>query len=99
MQATSESGSRPSACVHLLARLAADDRLEVAHHHRIGMRPGDGADAVERRPDVGHPVAQRLVHGVLERLGAGLRPARTSAPSMFMRNTLGSCRSTSTAPM
>lgn len=24
---------------HLHAALLADDRLEVAHHHRIGMRP------------------------------------------------------------
>ena len=56
---------------HLLARLAADDRLEIAHHHRIGMRARDGADAVERRADIGHPVAQRLVHRVLERLRAG----------------------------
>ena len=34
--------------LHLLARLVADHRLEVAHHRRIGMRAGDGADAVER---------------------------------------------------
>ena len=30
----------------LLARLAADHRLEVAHHLRIGMRAGGGADQV-----------------------------------------------------
>ena len=53
--------------LHLRTRLDADDRLEVAHHHRIGMRAGDRADAVERVGDVGHPVAQRLVHRVLER--------------------------------
>ena len=58
--------------LHLLARLVADDRLEVAHHHRIGMRAGDRADAVERVGDVGDPVAQRLVHRVLERLRARL---------------------------
>ena len=57
---------------HLLARLVADDRLEIAHHHRIRMRAGDGADAIERRVDIGHPVAQRLVHRVLERLRSGL---------------------------
>jgi len=51
--------------LHLLARLTADDRLEIAHHGRIGMRAGDGADAVERIADVGDPVAQRLVHRVL----------------------------------
>ena len=57
---------------HLLAGLAADDALEVAHHRRIGMRAGDRADAVEGVLDVGHPVAERLVHGVLEGLRAGL---------------------------
>ena len=57
--------------VHLLAGLAPDDALEIAHHHRIGMRPRDRADAVERVRDVGHPVAQCLVHGVLERARAG----------------------------
>ena len=62
----------PLGCEHLLARLAADDRLEVAHHHRVRVRPGDGADAIERILDVGHPVAQRLVHRVLERLRSGL---------------------------
>ena len=81
MQATSESGSRPSAAMHLLARLGADDRLEVAHHGRIGMRAGGGADAIERVVDVGDPVAQRLVHGVLEGLGAGLHRARPRRPA------------------
>ena len=56
---------------HLFARLAADDRLEVAHHGGVGMGPGDGANQVECRFHVGHPVAQRLVHGVLQRPRAG----------------------------
>ena len=51
----------------LLARLVADHRLEVAHHLRIGVRAGGRADQVVRVLDVGHPVAERLVHGVLER--------------------------------
>src|SRR5271168_4549402 len=54
---------------HLLARFAADDRLKIADHHRVRVRSGDGADAIEGRADVGHPVAQRLVHRVLERPG------------------------------
>ena len=59
---------------HLLARLVSDHRLEVAHHGGIGMGPGHRADDVEGRLDVGHPVAQRLVHGVLEGAGpAGYR--------------------------
>ncbi len=51
----------------LLAHLTADDRLEVAHHLRIGMRARRRADDVVGVADVGHPVAERLVHGVLER--------------------------------
>ena len=36
------------------------------------MRAGNGADAIESVRDVGHPVAQRLVHRVLQRARAGL---------------------------
>ena len=57
--------------LYLFANLVADDGLEVAHHGRIGMRAGDGTDDVEGILDVGDPVAQRLVHGVLQRPGAG----------------------------
>jgi hypothetical protein len=46
-------------------------RLEVAHHHRIGVRAGDGADAVVGVVDIRDPVAQALVHRVLQRGGAG----------------------------
>ena len=55
---------------HLLARLDADDALEVADHHRERVRPDDRADDVVGRLDVGDPVAHRLVGGVLERAGA-----------------------------
>ena len=58
--------------LHLGADLRADDGLEVAHHGGIGVGPGRGADAVERVVDVGDPVAQGLVHGVLEGAGARL---------------------------
>ncbi len=71
MQAISESGRRPSAALHLLARLVADDALEVTHHRRIRMRAGDRTDAVEGVGDIGDPVAQRLVHRILERVRAG----------------------------
>ena len=57
---------------HLGLGLAADHRLEVAHHLRIGMRAGHGADAVEGVLDIGHPVAQRLVERVLQGPRAGL---------------------------
>ena len=70
MQATSVSGRRPSASVHLLAHFVADDGLEVAHHGGIGMRARGGADDVVGVAHVGDPVAQGLVHGVLEGLRA-----------------------------
>ena len=50
----------------LLACFLADDGLEVAHHGRIGVRSSGGADDVVGVADVGDPVAQRLVHRVLE---------------------------------
>ena len=43
---------------HLRPRLLADHALEVAHHRRIGMRAGDGADAIIGVMDVGHPIAR-----------------------------------------
>ena len=55
----------------LLARLAADHRLEVAHHRRIGMRAGGRADQVVGVSTLVDPVAERLVHGVLQRAVAG----------------------------
>ena len=57
--------------LQLLLGFLADHRLEVAHHHRIRMRAGDGADEVVGVVDVGDPVAHRLVHRVLQRAGAG----------------------------
>ncbi len=60
-------GQPSFALQHLLAHFPADDRLEIAHHRRIGMRPGHRADDVEGVLDIRHPVAQRVVHGVLER--------------------------------
>ena len=87
-QATRTSGS----AVELPPHLAPDDRLEVAHHHRIRMRPGGGPDAVVGRPDVGDPVADRLVHRVLER--AAPRPDRDARapPSSSIRKTLSAWR-------
>ncbi len=57
---------------HLHEALLADHRVEVAHHHGIGMRAGDGADDVERVLHVRHPVAHRLVQRVLERARAAV---------------------------
>jgi hypothetical protein len=55
----------------LLAGFGPDHRLEVADHHRIGVRAGGGADQVIGVVHVGDPIAHRLVHGVLQ--GAGAR--------------------------
>ena len=63
----------------------ADDRLKVAHHHRIRMRAGDGTDDVVRVIDVRDPVAQRFVHRVFERASIPMSTGTTSAPSNFMR--------------
>src|SRR3954468_14889215 len=38
----------------LLARLLADDALEIAHHHREGMWAGDAADDVMGGFDAAH---------------------------------------------
>jgi hypothetical protein len=58
--------------------------LEVAHHARIGMRAGHGADDVEGVLHVGHPVAHGFVERVLQGGRAGLT-GTTVAPSSFMR--------------
>ena len=56
---------------HLRQAFLADHALEIAHHHRVRVRPGDGADDVEGRFDVRHPVAHRFVERILQRLRAG----------------------------
>ena len=52
---------------HLRARLAPDHGVEVAHHARIRIGAGDGADDVEGVVHVGDPVAHRFVQRVLQR--------------------------------
>ena len=64
-------GQPPRRLHELLSRLAADDRLEVADQHGVGVGPHDAADQVVRRLDVRDPVADRLVDRVLERPAAG----------------------------
>src|SRR5438093_1085449 len=57
-------------CQALLSRLAADDRLEIADHHRKWMWADDAADDVVSVLDGRHPVAHRLVDGVAQRSAA-----------------------------
>src|SRR5438093_621965 len=56
-----------SALAELSERLAPDDRLKVAHHHRIRMRAQDGAEDVVRGANVGDPIANRFVDRILQR--------------------------------
>ncbi len=71
---------------HLLARLRADDRLEIAHHGRIGMWAGRRADEVVGVAHVGHPIAQGFVHCVLECAGAGRDGIDLGAEHMHARH-------------
>jgi hypothetical protein len=64
---------------HLLQRLAPDHALEVAHHRRVGVRAEHAAQQVVRRAHVRHPVADRLIDGILERLAAALHAAHVRA--------------------
>ena len=52
---------------HLLACFFADDLLEVTHHRRERMRPGNGSENVVGVFDVGHPVTHGLIDRILER--------------------------------
>ena len=71
-QAISTSGRRPMVRGACCRDLAADDGLEIADHHRIGMGAERRAQQVVGRAHVGDPVPHRLVDGVLERAAAGL---------------------------
>src|SRR3546814_6707516 len=51
---------------YLRPRLLADHALELPHHMRKGMRPGDGAEQVLGIREAGRPVAQGLVDRVIE---------------------------------
>ena len=97
-QATTASGSRPSAREQLLTGLAADHRLELAHELRIRGRPDARADQVVGRLDVRDPVADRLARRLLERPRAEL-DRRHLAPSRRIRSTFGAWRRMSSAPM
>ena len=72
-QAIARSGHvGPRLPLELEARLVADHPVEVAHHAREGVGAEHRAEHVVGGADVGHPVAHRLVDGVLERAAAGV---------------------------
>ena len=53
----------------LLGCLQPDDGLKPGHHLRKGVRPADGSKDIMGLIDIGDPVTEGLVNGVLE--GAG----------------------------
>src|SRR5690606_3092376 len=57
---------------HLLQAFVTDDRLEVTHHHGIGMWAGYGTNDVEGSLYIGDPVAHGFVQGIFERARAGI---------------------------
>ncbi len=59
-------------CPALLARLVADDPVQLAHHPRVRVRTHHRPQAVVRVTDGGDPVAHRLVDGVLQRPAAAV---------------------------
>ena len=78
-QATTLAGQAPLLGEHLLARLAADHRLQLGHDLRVGRRAGRRADDVVGVAHVGDPVADGLVEGVLERADARVDRAHLGA--------------------
>ena len=58
--------------LQLLFDLAADDRLEIAHHGGEGVRAHDRPQAIMRVVDAAGPFAEGFVDGVFERAGAGI---------------------------
>src|SRR5262245_26728692 len=63
----------------LRPRLPSDDRVEIAHHGRIRMRPKHAAQEVMRVADVGHPVAHGFIDGIFERARSGIHAPYLSA--------------------
>ena len=67
---TVNPASRPSAACIWLRTSSPITHWKSRTRAGVGVRPGGGTDAIERIGDIGYPVAQRLVHCVLERAGA-----------------------------
>ena len=52
---------------HLLLRLNRNDAVEIANHHRVGMRTISRAQNIMRVAHIGHPIAHGLVDGLFQR--------------------------------
>ncbi len=68
------------------ARLLADDRLEVAHHGRVGMWAQRRAQQIVGITDVGNPVADRLVDGIFQGLAPGFDRSDLSSQELHPRD-------------
>jgi hypothetical protein len=80
----------PSDCFETLgARLAPDDRLELANHERVWMRPEYRSQQVVTVAHGRDPVTHRFVDGVLERSGAGVNPANGCAEQLHAEHVQG----------
>jgi len=66
------------------ARFAADHRLQLAHHGRIGCGPATVPSTLVRGFHVGHPVAHGFVHCVFQ-VAVPFFDEWTLAPSNRMR--------------
>ena len=68
-QAQMRPDDRCRTILQLLLGLFADDLLEITHHGGEGVWSCNGAEQIMRVLDVGDPVAQRLIDGILENYG------------------------------
>ncbi len=68
----------------LLARFAANDRLELGHHHREGVRTDHRADGVEEMLGVAQIFVEGAVHGIFERLGAAIDAHHLGAENLHL---------------
>src|SRR5690606_32185580 len=57
---------------HLHQAFIADHALEIAHHHRVRVRSGHGADDVESVVYIGNPVAHGFIERVFQRFAAAV---------------------------
>src|SRR5579883_2207062 len=71
---------------HLSAGFFADHTLKIPHHRSVRMRARGRPDEIKSVPNIGDPVAQRLVHRVLERLGAALNRHDLSAEQIHAKD-------------
>ena len=70
----------------LLARLLADDALEIAHHLRKRMRADHGTDRIQEIDRIAHVFVERAVHRILQRAGAARNGHHLAAEDFHLRD-------------